>query len=732
MVFQADDILQGVNPPQAEAIRSIEGPLLIAAGAGTGKTRVITRRIANVIAHGVEPWRILGITFTNKAAEEMSRRVRDLTGADSVHVSTFHSFCAYVLRREADKIGVSRSFTIYDTDDSTSALARVLKDLGSQGTKSEARDVLRQISAAKNHLIGPAEFATMARTTWSQLAAEAYVEYQKTLAANNALDFDDLLLRAVEVLSTRPDVLARYQDRYRYVLVDEFQDTNACQYQLVRLLAEKHRNLCVTGDPDQAIYSWRGASPENLFTFEKDFPESRCVRLEQNYRSTATILAAASGLVRHNRLRKDVTLWTDGDRGDKVRLHIWPDDRTEANSVVRMIQERIHGGEEPTDFAIFYRVHALSRTIEESLILTGLPYTIVGATEFYGRREIKDLLAYLRLSINPTDDHTLLRILNVPRRGIGPKTAETLVRRAKEEGRPLLESLRELPKKAIGPAASRGVEELVKVLVEAGRLAGQSIAQTLAYVVDTTDYLAYLGPLTEPEAVDRRENVEELLRAVVEFEASGGDPSTAGFLERVALLNDSEIRGVPAGHAIHLMTLHAAKGLEFPVVFLVGLEEGLLPHFGRVEDISDLEEERRLLYVGMTRAEKELHLSRVEWRTLRGRGEPTLPSRFLREIPAETLETSGASGKARQRPSFAPVESSPAWRSRGDRPDPGLIPERSDEDGPAPGDRVRHPAYGEGEILDVLGWGQRTRVKVRFDREGTKDLIYEHAQLTRI
>ena len=430
-----------LNPRQAEAVEAIDGPVLIAAGAGTGKTRVVTRRIARILDTGIEPWRVLAITFTNKAAEEMRRRVTEIVDRHGVHLSTFHSFCAYLLRRESEAIGLDRNFSIYDQRDRIRALQGILDTLGEKTGSGETRSIADLISDAKNQGVGVTEYAEQARSSWSSLVATSYERYEDLLRSHHALDFDDLLLRAVQTLNGSSEIRERYQDRYRYILVDEFQDTNPCQYDLVRMLAQTHRNICVTGDPDQSIYSWRGATPENLLHFEEDFPETRTILLEQNYRSRSPILESAVRLVGHNRLRKNVSLWTDREGGVPVRCIAWPTDREEAEGTVRSIESRIDAGTSPSDIAIIYRVNALSRSFEEVFLDRGVPYVITGSTEFYRRREIKDLLAYLRICVNPHDDIAFARIINVPRRGIGARSIEILKSRARESGSPLQATL---------------------------------------------------------------------------------------------------------------------------------------------------------------------------------------------------------------------------------------------------------------------------------------------------
>ncbi|MBI4617741.1 MAG: UvrD-helicase domain-containing protein [Planctomycetes bacterium] len=708
------EIFAETNPRQEEAIRRTEGPLLIAAGAGTGKTRVITRRIAHLALRGCEPWRILAVTFTNKAAEEMARRVERLTGRQGVHISTFHSFGAHLLRREAESLGLSRSFTIYDEKDRLAAVQEVLRSLDRDPDKSDAREIAHAISSAKNELVGPEEYARAARRGPEDLAALVYQRYETLLAACSALDFDDLLVRTLRALREDSALRERWQERFRYILVDEFQDTNRCQYEIVRILAEKHRNLCVTGDPDQSIYSWRGASPENLAAFEKDFPEAAFVALEENYRSTGTILRAASELVKNNALRKDVTLWTRGPAGDPVRAPVWATDRAEARGIAAEVARRLAAGGSGDDVAVFYRVNAQSRSFEEAFLAEGIPYVVVGSTEFYERREVKDLLAYLRLAVNPADEIAFRRIVNVPRRKVGPKAMEILAAFAAEQGLSLAHALPTIPPHILSRTAREGLADLAEVLSLAAETAGGPAAGALAAIAERTRYLDCLGDRADPEILERHENVAELLQAAREHDEATSAPTVASFLEKVALVSSSEVESGDSGGAVRLMTLHAAKGLEFDVVFITGLEDGLIPHSGRAASPADLEEERRLLYVGMTRARRELHLSRALRRNRFGRTQEAFPSRFLFEIPEEVLDSAAA-----------PLEPSRyVWD-----PDPGVLDE---DEIPLRGERVRHPAYGEGVVLSVTSRGRKTRLKVQFDGEGTKVLFHEHAQLTRI
>ena len=603
MYANLDKIFSNLNPPQLEAVKTIEGPLLILAGAGSGKTRVVTRRIANIMASGARPWEVLAITFTNKAAGEMKRRVEDLVGQSGAWISTFHSFCARVLRREAEALGYSRDFTIYDDEDSMGIVKEVLKEMGvdKEDKRLGARTVRQEISGFKNKVLTPDDVPD--GMFHERLIKQAYVGYEKELRKNAAFDFDDLLIQTVMMFRNRPDILERYQDRFKYVLVDEYQDTNACQYHLIKSLGSKHRNVCATGDPDQSIYGWRGADVRNILSFEKDFPEAKIVKLEQNYRSTKMILKAADAVIENNVERKPKSLWTENDDGDAITLLQTSDEQMESYQVARKISDHVRAGKMYNDIAVFYRTNAQSRAVETALIQSAIPYQLIGGTAFYERREIKDALSYLRLIVNPKDDAAFHRIVNVPRRAVGDAAVEQIEIEANRTGRSLLETLDGPDAEAFistfkGKAKS-GIIQFARLMDTLRAMPQYPVANALRTLLEESGLRDSFEDAGEKERV---ENLNELVNAAAEFDREN-DPektripeglppepgafdgleelternaSLAGFLENSALLSPTD-KLDPNQDRVTLMTLHMAKGLEYPIVFLTGLEEGLLP-----------------------------------------------------------------------------------------------------------------------------------------------------------
>ncbi|MCX7804804.1 MAG: UvrD-helicase domain-containing protein [Planctomycetota bacterium] len=636
-----DAILEGLNEQQKEAVCCLEGPLLVLAGPGTGKTRVITRRIANLMAHGVDPRRILGVTFTNKAAGEMRSRVQALVGGASPLLCTFHSFCARFLRIEGPNIGLSPDYTIYDEEDSANAMKNVAKAMGLDEKQFPARSLRRWISNLKNRGIGPD--GAPSHTFRDRIIQEVYAEYEKLLRRSQALDFDDLLLRAVRLLEENTAVRERYQDRYRYILVDEYQDTNACQYHLMKILGDRWRNVCATGDPDQSIYGWRGADIRNILNFEKDYPDAKVIRLEENYRSTGTILRCASSLIRHNRSRKEKDVWTRNPAGRKARLAVLADDSLEAYEVAATAEGWMRSGFRAGDIAVFYRTNAQSRPIEAALVESAIPYRIVGATMFYERKEIKDILAYLRLVANPSDEESLRRVINVPRRGLGEAVVKMLEDEARRKGIGLAALVfdRSAWPASLGGRRREALEGFADLISKAREKAGGKVETLVRHILDAT---GYLESLDEREEADRIANVEELVNAAAQFDADNPDGGLTRYLEEVALLTGVD-RWDPSEDRVTLMTLHMAKGLEFPAVIITGLEDGLLP-LQRIPDDRDdedaeraaLEEERRLFFVGITRAKRELVLMRAKARRRYGDYRTSMPSRFLDEIPRACLQ----------------------------------------------------------------------------------------------
>ncbi len=671
------------------------------AGAGSGKTRVLTHRIAYLLERGLAaPDEVLAITFTNKAAEEMKERVALLVGqqARRMWVSTFHSFCARVLRAHAERLGYRRGFTIYDQGDSVRLVKRCIVELGKDPKRFNPRSFAAQISAAKNVLVGPDDYLRQTEGYMAENVAEVYGLYQQRLYENNAVDFDDLIMQTVALLELFPEVRERYQERFRYIHVDEYQDTNHAQYRLVNVLAAKHRNLCVVGDDDQSVYSWRGADIRNILDFERDYPEARVVKLEQNYRSTQTILDAANAVVANNVSRKAKRLWTAGEEGERIRVFAAGDEYAEARFVVSEIRRLLDGGARPSDVAVFYRTNAQSRTLEDVLVREGIPYQVIGGLRFYERAEIKDAMAYLSVIANPADDVSLERIANVPKRGLGATSLGKLQEHARRAGTTLYEALAEPEAAGLSGKARRACEELRR-LFEGWRVAAREVgpAELAEAVLEESGYRGELEAERTIEAEQRLDNLEELINAARAYEAAEPEPSLEGFLQELALYSEQDALDTGGG-SVTLMTLHNAKGLEFPHVFIVGMEEGTFPH-ARALDEQNLEEERRLCYVGITRAMKSLTLSYARVRSSWGEREPRMPSRFLSEIP-ERFKAGGPSG---------------GWGVFSRRPE-----RREEPEGAVPfraGERVRHARFGVGEVVEAGGG----RVVVRF---GTQERTF--------
>ncbi len=637
-----DSLLEDLNPPQRAAVEHRGGPLLVVAGAGSGKTRVLTRRIAHLVATGdASPGKILAITFTNKAADEMRSRVADLVGpaAERMWVSTFHSACVKILRRTADRMGYSRSFTIYDDADSRRLVEQVLRDLDIDSKKIPPRSVLSAISAAKSDLVGSETFSERASTIFDRRIAEVYREYQRRLLAASAMDFDDLLVVTVELFRSCPDVLEEYRARFDHVLVDEYQDTNRVQNELVLMLCEEHRNVCVVGDTDQSIYQWRGADIRNLLQFEQAFPDAITVRLEQNYRSTRTILQAANAVIMNNDTRLAKELWTEGSEGEPICRYRADDEHDEAAWVASEVDRlRRAEGLRYGDVAVFYRTNAQSRVLEEELVRAGVPYRVIGGTRFYDRREVRDILAYLRLMVNPADEVCARRIVNVPKRGIGDASVEKLAAWARSQSMTFYQVLSEAAAAGLPARAAAGATGLAVMLDELRSMAaaGEAPAAIVDAVIERTGYAQALRAEGTIESEGRLENLAELATMAAEYE------DLESLLESVALVSDAdELDGDDS--RVSLMTLHVAKGLEFPAVFLVGMEDGVFPHSRSLDDAGRIEEERRLCYVGITRAERFLYLSHAWSRSLWGQSSYGVPSRFLKEIPPELIQDASGS-----------------------------------------------------------------------------------------
>ncbi len=749
-MLDRDALLADLNQPQREAVEYGDGPLLIVAGAGSGKTRVITRRIAHLITRGVSPSSIMAITFTNKAAGEMRDRVAALVGDGRVLMATFHAFCARVLRIDGSAVGLTSGFTIYDRDDQLSLVKDLCKELGVDTQAIAPRALLAVISRLKNDAIPPEEAAAMDGSPFDQIAGRIYAGYAGRLREANACDFDDLLLRTVELYRDHPGVLQRYQDRYRHVLVDEYQDTNLIQYRIARDIASGSGNLCATGDPDQSIYRWRGARIRNILDFERDFPGAHVVRLQQNYRSTGHILAAASGVIAHNPARLMGPLWSELGDGQKITILSAEDEETEADAVVRRIKRLRDDGLRLADIAVFYRTNALSRALERALRLHNVGYELVGSLEFYERAEVKDVLAYLRILVNPADAVSFLRIVNTPTRGIGRTSLERLRAWALPLGLGPREAARRAGEAPDLPARARTAFAQFSALLDGlqDTLEGPP-QETFRAVLERTRFLEHLRDFGGQEGADRVDNVRELEAALAEYLRHSPEPSIAGFLQDTALLSDVDSYD-PSADRLTLMTLHAAKGLEFPAVFIVGMEEGLLPHMRSLESEEEIQEERRLCYVGMTRAQRQLVLSHAARRSTFGQWMPSSASRFLDEIPHEhvVLDQRSAAraapapwgGLHHGRPASGAAEDQDAGAPGvGEDGSSGYMPAPDDyldvEAGPQiprPGATVRHAHFGQGVVLSVNGSGRKARINVRFERFGDKQLMAEYARLEQV
>ncbi len=727
------NILDRLNPAQREAASYIGGPLLVFAGAGSGKTRALTHRIAYLIGeHGVHPRNILAVTFTNKAAREMKERIEGLVGTQALNemwVGTFHSMSARLLRISGEHIGIDRDFVIYDESDQGSVIRECLEELNIDEKQFPPKTLLYKISAAKEKLVQPENYAELMSHKYDPIVARVYPLYQKKLLANRALDFDDLILYAVRLLDECPDVREHYQRKFQHVLVDEYQDINQSQFQLVRYLADYYRHICVVGDDDQSIYSWRGADVGLILSFQKHYKDAKIVKLEQNYRSSRNILDAAYHVISRNENRQDKQLWTDRDAGALLTRIEAVDEHDEAARVVARIRDRVQSdGHSYGDFVILYRMNAQSRLFEEALMNYRVPYRIVGGVRFYERKEIKDLMAYLRLVHNPMDSVSLKRIINVPVRSIGPTTLGKLEAFAQEEDIPLYDALRRVDEIDIQPKPKRAIKELSALLVFLHEKREEySVGKLLMEVVENTGFLTELKKAGTREADSRIENVRELFSVIEEFENTSEDRSLRAFLEQVALVTD--IDNLEEGEeAVTLMTLHAAKGLEFPVVFMVGMEEGLFPHSRSIQDRDGLEEERRLCYVGMTRAEDELFLCHAYSRTLFGMRERTVASRFLRDIPDELFGRKKVVTKTAQ-PALG-IQGVTTGAALWKQPQP---PQRPAKACPfKAGDRVKHNVFGLGIIVSAEPMGADTQVTVAFEEVGIKKLMLSFAPLEKI
>jgi len=776
-----------LNPQQRQAVEATEGPLLIMAGAGSGKTRVLTHRIAYLIAtRKAPPWAILAITFTNKAAREMQDRVSRLVGGPEgrdIWVSTFHSMCVRILRRDIERIGFTSNFSILDSTDQLSVIRNCMKEQNIDTKKFEPKAVQAAISAAKNELITPQQYEQKIGDYFEGIVAKIYTQYQKQLRQNNSLDFDDLIMKTIELFKAAPDVLDFYQKKFQYIHVDEYQDTNRAQYMLCRMLADKHHRICVVGDSDQSIYRWRGADISNILNFEKDYPEAKTILLEQNYRSTSTILNAANEVIGHNTGRKPKKLWTDKGDGDKIKVYRANSEHDEGYFVTTEIHNSVKSGRNYRDHAILYRTNAQSRVIEEILIKSDIPYQIVGGIKFYDRKEIKDLLAYLRVLSNPDDDISLTRIINVPKRGIGDTTVAKLADAAAQRGTSIYRVLEVVDDLGFAGRTRNALVEFFDMIHGLHQMVPYlSVTELTEKLLEVTQYRLELQNENTLEARSRLENIDEFLSVTMEFENNNEDKSLVSFLTDLALIadidsmNDNNDAEKPNDDAVVLMTMHSAKGLEFPVVFIIGMEEGVFPHSRAFLDDEELEEERRLAYVGITRAEEKLFLSCAQMRTLFGRTTANPPSRFLDEIPEELKEDGGrvprdrygrgagvggaysgrgfssAGGGNFGRPATdaaggpwgrsAAAPSGPAGRGTAAPMRSGVTVTGGGASSAAAktapgdfsaGDKVAHAKWGVGTVVAIKGTGNDTELQIAFPAPvGVKRLLAGFAPITKV
>lgn len=765
--------LNMLNREQRMAAETLEGPVLILAGAGSGKTRALTYRVANLIDHGVPAYRILALTFTNKAAREMKTRVEALIGAENAEaawISTFHSTCARILRRDIEKLGYNRSFTIYDDDDQGRVLKEIYKELNIDDAFIPLRETKGKISDAKNKLQTPDEwFGRTGRDRRNSFIHDIMTSYEKKMKSLNALDFDDLLLKTLELFADHPPVLQQYRERFRYVLVDEYQDTNKAQYELIRLLTADSRNLCVVGDDDQSIYGWRGADIRNILDFEVDYPDAKVIKLEQNYRSTANILDAANQLIARNEGRKDKKLWTERSEGEKIQVYCASDEHDESMWMARQILAIQRSGEGYGETAILYRTNAQSRVPEEILMKSGIPYKVFGGQKFYERKEIKDIIAYLRVIVNPADDISLARIINVPKRAIGETTIQALSSRASAMNAPLFTVLNDPPEE-LGSRARANVSAFFSMMTLLGAMKEcMGLLEFVDTLIEKTGLEEQYQKEDTEEALNRLENMNEFRNSLREYAENEENPTLESYLENVALVTDLDRAEDGKGY-VTMMTLHSAKGLEFDNVFIPGMEENIFPSMRSVAEENRLEEERRLMYVGITRARKRLFLSRASERMQYNQYAHNPPSRFLGEIPARLIRESvfegagrspfafgggrnmprypraGAETESVRRTSAAPalpMKPKLTFKGKGLDEIPGVrkgfIPSaaRKMEDTAAaslfsPGDRVRHPKFGAGTVQSVSGYGKDARIRIQFDKAGAKELALAIAPIVRM
>ncbi|MFZ7942632.1 MULTISPECIES: DNA helicase PcrA [Bacillaceae] len=751
MQFLTDKLLNGLNPEQQNAVKATDGPLLLMAGAGSGKTRVLTHRIAYLIVEKrVNPYNILAITFTNKAAREMKDRIGKMMGgaAEEIWISTFHSMCVRILRRDIDRMGFNRNFTILDTTDQQSVVKGILKDKNIDPKKFDPRAILGSISSAKNELITPEEYVKISGGYFEQTVSEVYTEYQRRLRKNQALDFDDLIMMTIQLFQRVPEVLEYYQRKFQYIHVDEYQDTNRAQYMLVKMLASRFRNLCVVGDSDQSIYRWRGADIANILSFEKDYPNATVILLEQNYRSTKRILLAANKVIENNLNRKAKNLWTENPEGNKLVYYRADSEQSEAQFVAGKIKELTRDGKKLSDIAILYRTNAQSRVMEEVLLKSNIGYAIVGGTKFYDRKEIKDMLAYLRLISNPDDDISLQRVINVPKRGIGSTSVDKISNFADMHDLSLYQALDSIELIGLSPKITKAAREFRDLIRNYTNMQEfLSVTELVEEVLEKSGYREMLKAEKSLEAQSRLENLEELLSVTKNFEETNEDKSLIAFLTDLALVADIDSLDEDGEKAdsITLMTLHSAKGLEFPVVFLIGLEEGVFPHSRSLMEEAEMEEERRLAYVGITRAEQSLFITNAQMRTLFGRTNMNPASRFIAEIPEDLIEgvevekrmnTPFGSGGGRAYgstgTSFGSSRSSFGTPASPRKPvmRPVSAASGGEDIGWKVGDKAEHGKWGIGTVVSVKGQGDGIELDIAFPKPvGIKRLLAKFAPI---
>lgn len=739
--------LSDLNQKQREAVETVQGPVLILAGAGSGKTRALTYRIAHLMEdHRVYPENILALTFTNKAAAEMKNRVEGLISGSvrSLWMGTFHSICARLLRLDIERLGYQRNYTIYDSADQLALMKRVVKtDLNLNEKKYDPKSMVHYVSSQKNKYILPKQALKAAEGRYAEeIKAKIYVAYQNRLKESNALDFDDLIILTLRLFNEHPEVLERYQERFQYIHVDEYQDTNHAQYLLVKKLAAAHRNLCVVGDDDQSIYGWRGADIRNILDFEKDFPEAKVIKLEQNYRSTSTILSAANDVIANNNGRKDKRLWTEQQAGEMIRLYSADNEQDEALYIAHQI-ERIRENTDSKfeDFAILYRTNSQSRVLEDALRKKHFPYRIVGGLKFYDRKEVKDIVAYMKVLVNPRDDVSLRRIINVPKRGIGDRTVELLLNFAQDQGLSMVDAIRKVEE--IEGLTNSARSRLVQFSQMIGKfrtyMETESLLECYNRVIEESDYIPHLERENTVEADARIDNIYEFRSVIQEYEEAAEAPSLMDFLASVALLSDldkAEEGEEDQNDKITLMTLHSAKGLEFPIVFMSGMEEGMFPLSRATQSEEELEEERRLCYVGITRAEKELYLTHTDVRMLYGRHTSNMVSRFIKEIPLKYIEKANPNKKPRQPERAEPTrrhtvfDDLEAYKSMSrEQAKPAAA---SGGKAYKVGQKVRHKAWGVGTIVSAQPKGKDTMLTIAFDQEGIKKLLQSFAPIEKV